>query len=125
MDKFESEKHLGDHILGVLCPGTPPGSHGKDLTEKGRVIIVKYSQSFLHSQGTLSRGKGLPYPSWGKGIPFTPAPSSLLVLPEVRVGVGVREDIADRVRKKKKLSVEKHCEAHSLNMQINQKISEV
>lgn len=33
---FESEKHLGDHTLWALPPGTPSGSHGQDL----RMIFI-------------------------------------------------------------------------------------
>lgn len=94
------------------------------LTDKGRIITMKYSYSLLHNQGTLSRAKSLPYSSCGKAIPLTPGSSRLPVSPKGGIRVEVRVDIIDLIRKKKE-TVEKHYETHSPSMQTNQKIFEV
>ena len=94
------------------------------LTDKGRTITMKYSYSLLHNQGTLSSAKSFPYSSCGKAIPLTPGSSRLPVSPKGGIGVEVRVDIIDLIRKKKE-TVEKHCETHSPSMHTNQKIFEV
>ena len=48
-------------------------------------MLVKYTESFLHNKGLIPREKTLPDPcpkAWEKGIPLTPAPSHLRVLPQ-------------------------------------------
>lgn len=94
------------------------------LTDKGRIIIMKYSYSLLHNQGTLSRAKNLPYSSCGRGIPLTPGSFRLPVSPKGGIGVEVGVDIIDLIRKEKE-TVEKHCETRSPSMQTNQKIFEI
>lgn len=78
----------GGTIIWTLSPGTPTGSkiqirclHGPGKG-KGGVIIVKCTQSLLHSKSLLLGENNLlePNPSWGNGIPPSPAPFNLLFL---------------------------------------------
>lgn len=48
--------------MGAFPTGIPTGSHGKDVPkaleeERGRVIIIKYTQSLCHKIGLCSKGK--------------------------------------------------------------------
>lgn len=79
----------------ILPLRNPPCSHSEDPERsssgsgrgRGKVIILKYSQSVLHSKCLMYQGKNFkePYSSWQKGI-LTPTPSNLPVSPKASAG---------------------------------------